>query len=139
MHEFFQRLAVRVSKLFGSPWSFVSAISLIIVWAMLGPIFGYSDTWQLFINTFTTVMTFLTVFLIQNTQNRDTKAIHIKLDELLKSVGGARNSLVGAEELSDKELDHLLSEFRELHQKYAKAIEKRGGKLKLAEIVEENK
>ena len=94
---------------------------------------------QLFINTFTTVMTFLTVFLIQNTQNRDTKAIHIKLDELLKSVGGARNSLVGAEELSDKELDHLLSEFRELHQKYAKAIEKRGGKLKLAEIVEENK
>src|SRR3989339_1500752 len=128
MHEFFQRLAVRVSKLFGSPWSFVSAISLIIVWAMLGPIFGYSDTWQLFINTFTTVMTFLTVFLIQNTQNRDTKAIHIKLDELLSAIKGARNSIVGAEELTDKELDQLLEEYRLMHEKYVQLIKRRVGR-----------
>ena len=133
MQEKFQQLAARVSKVFGSPWAFVGAISLLIVWAVLGPVFGYSDTWQLFINTFTTIMTFLTVFLIQNTQNRDTKAIHIKLNELLKGTRGSRNSMVGAEELSDKELDELLGEFHALHEKYEREIRRKGGKLMLSE------
>lgn len=133
MQEKFQRLAGRISRVFGSPWAFVGALTLLATWALLGPIFDYSDTWQLFINTFTTIMTFLTVFLIQNTQNRDTKAIHIKLDELLKGLRGARNSMVGAEELSDKELDDLLGEFRALHEKYEREIVRKGGKLKLIE------
>lgn len=131
----FQRIAVRVSKVFGSPWAFVSALTLLLVWASLGPVFNYSDTWQLFINTFTTIMTFLTVFLIQNTQNRDTKAMHIKLDELLKALRGARNSMLGAENLSDKELDELLGEFHVLHEKYEREIKRRGGKVSVAEKV----
>jgi len=128
MQEIFQRLAVRISKVFGSPWAFVGAILILIIWFTLGSMFEYSDTWQLFINTFTTIMTFLTVFLIQNTQNRDTKAIHIKLDELIKAGKGARNEIVGAEEMSDKELDQLLDEYHEMHEKYVNLIRKKVGK-----------
>jgi len=128
MKEIFQRLAGKVSKMFGSPWAFAGALGLILGWALTGSMFNYSDTWQLFINTFTTVMTFLTVFLIQNTQNRDTKAIHIKLDELLSAMQGARNSIVGAEELTDKELDQLLEEYRLMHEKYVQLIKRRVGR-----------
>jgi low affinity Fe/Cu permease len=84
------------------------------VWAVTGPLFHYSDTWQLVINTSTTIVTFLIVFLIQNTQNRDTKAVHLKLDELLRGVKGARTSLVNLESLSDQELEHLQKEFERL-------------------------
>lgn len=123
MQELFRRLSYRVSQGTGNPFVFVGAVLLIVVWMITGPMFDFSNTWQLFINTFTTITTFLMVFLIQNTQNRDAKAIHIKLDELLKAVRGARNELVGAEELTDLELDNLLEEFKIMHDKYTRAIE----------------
>jgi low affinity Fe/Cu permease len=104
----------------GSPWAFVLAAALILGWLLTGPIFHYSDTWQLVINTATTIITFLMVFLIQNTQNRDTKAIHLKLDELLRGVRGARNSLVSLEHLSDEELDELQEEFERVRAKVPK-------------------
>ncbi len=88
----------------GTAWSFVIALSVIVIWAATGHIFHYSDTWQLIINTGTTIVTFLMVFLIQNTQNRDSKAVHLKLDELIRAIGGARNHLVDLDRLSDNEL-----------------------------------
>jgi len=127
----FQKISNKASVWMGSSGAFIWSCIICIIWALTGPIFHFSDTWQLFINTGTTVATFLMVFLIQNTQNRDAKAIHIKLDELLKSMRGARNSIVSAEELSEKELDELLGEFHELHQKYEREIERKGGKLVL--------
>src|SRR5690242_13132151 len=98
----------------GTSWAFGTALLVVVVWAATGPLFHFSDTWQLVINTGTTIVTFLIVFLIQNTQNRDTKAIHLKLDELLRGVAGARNSLVDLEHLSDEALDHLQQEFEAL-------------------------
>jgi low affinity Fe/Cu permease len=95
----------------GSPWAFGAAVLIIVAWGATGPIFHYSDTWQLVINTATTIITFLMVFLIQNTQNRDTRAVHLKLDELLRAVQGARTSLVNLESLSDEELDRLQKQF----------------------------
>jgi len=103
-----------------SPWAFVLACGVIVVWAITGPLFRFSDTWQLVINTATTIVTFLIVFLIQNTQNRDTKAVHLKLDELLRGVSGARTSLVDLEHLSDEELDRLQKEFERLNQRARK-------------------
>lgn len=100
-----------ISQALGSPWGFAIAALAIVVWALTGPVFHFSDTWQLVINTATTIVTFLMVFLIQNTQNRDTRALHLKLDELLRAVKGARNSLVNLENLSDEELDRLQKEF----------------------------
>jgi low affinity Fe/Cu permease len=105
----------------GSPWAFLLACASIVVWGATGPLFRYSDTWQLVINTATTIITFLMVFLIQNTQNRDTKAIHLKLDELLRGVTGARTSLVDLESLSDEELEHLQAEFERLKQRAHRA------------------
>ena len=127
--NFFQRVSNRAAVWMGSAGAFIGSCLLVIIWAASGPWFHYSDTWQLVINTGTTVATFLMVFLIQNTQNRDAKAMHIKLDELLKGVRGARTGLVAAEELSEKELDDLLLEFHEIHEKYERAISKKGGKL----------
>ena len=98
----------------GRPAAFIVALASIIIWAALGPMFHFSDTWQLVINTATTIITFLMVFLIQNTQNRDTKAIHLKLDELLRGVAGARTSLVNLEQLSDEELERLQKQFERL-------------------------
>jgi low affinity Fe/Cu permease len=98
----------------GTPAAFLLACLSIIVWAVLGPVFHFSDTWQLVINTATTIITFLMVFLIQNTQNRDTRALHLKLDELLRGVEGARTNLVNLESLSDEELDQLQHEFERL-------------------------
>lgn len=114
MNELFHHLAVKMSQLLGSPPAFLTALAIIIVWILLGPSVNYSTTWQLVINTLTTICTFLMVFLIQNTQNRDAKAIHIKLDELIKAIKGARNSLVNLEELSDEELERLHEEFKRL-------------------------
>src|SRR5205809_2340725 len=115
MNDLFREFAHRISQAVGSPWAFVVAVLIIIVWAATGPIFKYSDTWQLVINTGTTIITFLMVFLIQNTQNRDAKAIHLKLDELIKGVRGARTGLVNLEQLSDADLDRLHKEFERLH------------------------
>lgn len=129
MKEAFHKFAVMISKKAGSPVSFVGAIFVIIVWAFSGPTFGFSDTWQLIINTGTTIVTFLMVFLIQNSQNRDSKVIQLKLDELLKGVKGARTSLVDIEDVPDEELEKLHSEFRKLHDLYSKELIKRGKKL----------
>jgi low affinity Fe/Cu permease len=107
--------AHRASELVGSPWAFLTALSVTIGWACLGPLFDFSDTWQLVINTGTTIVTFLMVFLIQHTQNRDAAAIHLKLDELIRAVQGARNRLVDLEELSEEEIEQLREEFRRLH------------------------
>lgn len=130
MNEIFHRLATKISSLTGSPLAFIAAIFIIIIWFLSGPTFGFSDTWQLVINTGTTIITFLMVFLIQNTQNRDAKAIHLKLDELIKAVRGARTSLVDIEELSDEDLEKLRLEFRNLHEAYSKELEKRGKRIK---------
>jgi low affinity Fe/Cu permease len=117
MNDFFRKFAHKTSTIVGSPWAFIAAAGIIIVWAFTGPIFGFSDTWQLVINTGTTIVTFLMVFLIQNTQNRDAKAIQLKLDELLKGVKGARTGLVDLEDLSDEELDQLEKEFTALRER----------------------
>ena len=103
----FARFAAKTSHYLGSRWAFVSAIGVILVWALTGPIFHYSDAWQLVINTGTTIVTFLMVFLIQNTQNRDAKAIHLKLNELIHAVDKAKNRMIDVENLSDLELDDL--------------------------------
>ena len=106
-----------ISTAVGSPWAFALAFAVIVAWLVTGPLFHFSDTWQLVINTATTIVTFLMVFLIQNTVNRDTKAIHLKLDELLRGVRGARNSLVSLEQLSDEELENLQHEFERLRDR----------------------
>jgi low affinity Fe/Cu permease len=117
MNEFFRKFAHKTSEIVGSPWAFIAAVVIIIGWAVTGPIFGFSDTWQLVINTGTTIITFLMVFLIQNTQNRDAKAIHLKLDELLRCVKGARTGLVDLEDLTDEELKRLEEEFKRLRER----------------------
>jgi len=103
----FESLARKVERWVGSPWAFVVACAVVLLWAATGPLFGWSDTWQLVINTGTTIITFLMVFLIQATQSRDTLALHAKLDELIRVTGAARNNLILAEELSREELDVL--------------------------------
>ncbi|HEX5059333.1 MAG TPA: low affinity iron permease family protein [Kofleriaceae bacterium] len=110
----FHKIARRVANMIGTPTAFIVAVLLCIVWAATGPLFGFSDTWQLIINTSTTVVTFLVVFLIQNTQNHDSRALHLKLDELLRALKDARNSLVDLEELPDEDLAKLEAEFRRL-------------------------
>ena len=112
----FRCFAQRSSTLLGSAWAFCGAVLVILVWLVTGPTFHFSDTWQLIINTATTVVTFLMVFLIQNTQNRDAKAMHLKLDELIRAVKGARNQLVDLEELSDNDLKKLEEQFRRLRK-----------------------
>jgi low affinity Fe/Cu permease len=118
--ERFSRFS-RVSAIaLGSPIAFALNCALILLWLISGPLFDYSDTWQLFVNTATTVFTYLAVFVIQNSQNRDAKAMHIKLDELIRSVKGARNRLVNLEELADAELNSLEQQFKELREKAMK-------------------
>ena len=123
MREFFRLFARSASELVGSPWAFILAALVVVAWAASGPLFGFSDTWQLVINTTTTVVTFMMVFLIQNTQNRDAKAVHLKLDEALRVLTGTRRSIVDAEDLSDQDLDRLLAQFRELHEHYGDRAE----------------
>jgi low affinity Fe/Cu permease len=116
MKEAFRKFANKASDRMGSPWAFIAAVLLILGWAISGPFFGFSEVWQLVINTGTTVITFLMVFLIQNTQNRDAKAMHLKLDELLRGVEGARTSMVDLEDLSDETLQKLQDEFQRLRE-----------------------
>jgi low affinity Fe/Cu permease len=106
----------QTSRIVGSPWAFLVAALVIVAWAVTGPIFHYSDTWQLIINTGTTIVTFLMVFLIQNTQNRDAKATHLKLDELIRSKKNARNKLVDLENCTDEELAEIEEEFKRLRK-----------------------
>lgn len=113
-NSFFTRFAKHTATLAGKPVTFGLAVLLLIVWAVTGPIFGFSDTWQLVINTGTTIITFLMVFLIQNTQNRDTEAIQIKLDELIRTLKGTREEVMDLEELDEKELDEIRNEYLEL-------------------------
>jgi low affinity Fe/Cu permease len=113
----FYFFARRAAIVLGSAWAFVGALLVILVWLITGPTFHFSDTWQLIINTATTIITFLMVFLIQNTQNRDAKAVHLKLDELIRALKGARNKLVDLEDLSEEELRHLEDQFQRLREK----------------------
>lgn len=117
MNEQFRKISQPVSLLVGSPWAFILSTVAILVWLVTGPLFQFSDTWQLVVNTVTSIVTFLMVFLIQNTQNRDAKAIHLKLDELIRSAKEARNTLVDLENLSDEELDNLRREFMEFRSR----------------------
>jgi low affinity Fe/Cu permease len=116
IRDAFRLFAHRTSIMLGTAWAFAFAVIIIVVWGLTGPIFHFSDTWQLIINTSTTIVTFLMVFLIQNTQNRDAKAVHLKLDELIRAIKGARNRLVDLEDLSDEELKKLEHEFKRLHR-----------------------
>src|ERR1041385_6273255 len=113
----FRFFAKRSSMMLGSAWAFAAAILIIVIWGLTGPMFHFSDTWQLIINTGTTIVTFLMVFVIQNTQNRDAKAVHLKLDEIIRALAKARNELVDLEELSDEELNKLEEQFRNLRTK----------------------
>jgi low affinity Fe/Cu permease len=117
--DVFRKFSHGVATIVGTPFVFIIAVLIIIGWAISGRYFNYSDTWQLVINTGTTIITFLMVFLIQNTQNRDAKAIHLKLDELLKAVKGARTDLVNLENFDDDELAHLQKEFEDLQKHYS--------------------
>ena len=110
----FARFSARSSHYLGSRWAFIGAIGVILVWALTGPIFHYSDTWQLIINTGTTIVTFLMVFLIQNTQNRDARAIHLKLNELIHAIDKAKNKMIDVENLSDLELDELARTYEKI-------------------------
>jgi low affinity Fe/Cu permease len=112
----FRVFAHRSATMLGSAWAFTAAAFVILVWLVTGPTFHFSDTWQLIINTATTIITFLMVFLIQNTQNRDAKAMHLKLDELIRAITGARNQLVDLENLSDEDLKKLEEQFRRLRK-----------------------
>jgi low affinity Fe/Cu permease len=116
----FRVFARRSSSMLGSAWAFTAALLVIVIWLVTGPVFHFSNTWQLIINTATTIITFLMVFLIQNTQNRDAKAVHLKLDELIRAIKNARNELVDLEELSDDELQKLEQQFRNMRQRAEK-------------------
>ena len=123
MRDRFRRFSSATATAVGSPVAFLLAVLGLIVWALTGPIFKYSDAWQLVINTATTIVTFLMVFLIQNTQNRDARAIHLKLDELIRGLEGPRNKLVDLEDCTDEELDKLEKEFREFRKRRGHRME----------------
>jgi low affinity Fe/Cu permease len=117
VQDAFRIAARKTSSVLGTAWAFMGAVTVIVIWGLTGHIFHYSDTWQLIINTGTTIVTFLMVFLIQNTQNRDSKAIQLKLDELIRSLAGARNRLMDLETLSDEDLDAFQKEFERLRKR----------------------
>ncbi len=116
--DLFGRLAARTAGWVGSPWAFIAALAVVALWIASGPRYRYSDTWQLVINTGTTIITFLIVFLIQNTQNRDARAIHLKLDELIRSVQAARNDMISVEKLSDAELEILTRKYERIRAEF---------------------
>jgi low affinity Fe/Cu permease len=120
--ELFSRFARNVSALSAHPLTFAAALASVVVWALCGPATHYSENWQLWINTSTTILTFLMVFLLQNAQMRDTRALHMKMDELLRAVEGARNEMIDLENLSEAELEQYAAEFKRLHLRYAEAI-----------------
>jgi len=116
-NDTFHKASLKIANKLGSPFAFYTAVLVIFIWVMTGPIFGFSDTWQLLINTGTTIVTFLMVFVIQNTQNRDGKAMQLKLDELINTTHGARSEFVSLEDLSDAELNALHDQFQQMHKK----------------------
>src|SRR6266480_2075523 len=120
VRDAFRIFARHSSIALGSAWAFAGAVLVILVWILTGPTFHFSDTWQLIINTATTIVTFLMVFLIQNTQNRDAKAVHLKLDELIRALKDARNELVDLENLSDEELKMLEEQFKNMRERAEK-------------------
>jgi low affinity Fe/Cu permease len=124
MNEWFRHFSISAANMLGSSWMFLLNVVLILIWLAAGPFADYSDSWQLVVNTGTTVLTYLAVFLIQNTQNRDAKAIHLKLDELIKGVSGARTDLVNLETLTDEEMDNLQKEFERLRKRHIKHEER---------------
>ena len=125
--SWFLRFANGAARATGKPFTFVLAVAVVAIWAISGPLFHYSDTWQLVINTGTTIVTFLMVFLIQNTQNRDSEAMHVKMDELIRALEGAHNALLDLEELEDDELDRVRERYRKLAAKARDDI-KSGGR-----------
>lgn len=116
--DHFQVFATKMSFVVGTKWAFLASVLIIFVWAAVGPTFHYSNTWQLVINTATTIVTFLMVFLIQNTQNRDARAIHLKLDELIHSLRHAHNDMISIEHLSDKELKAMAESYEKIRAEY---------------------
>jgi low affinity Fe/Cu permease len=121
--DHFRRLAEQTAHAVGSPWAFLLAFFTIVIWGVTGPYYRFSDTWQLIINTGTTIVTFLMVFLIQNTQNRETRIVALKLDELLRGVAGARTALVQLDHMSDAELEIVQQDFLRIRDKYAPLID----------------
>jgi len=124
--SWFTRFANAAARATGKPATFLLAVLVVVVWGVTGPLFGFSDTWQLVINTGTTIVTFLMVFLIQNTQNRDAEAMHVKMDELIRALEGAHNALLDLEELADEELDEVRERYRKLAAKARRDIEQGG-------------
>lgn len=124
----FTRFAKWAARAAGKPGTFIAAALVILVWAISGPIFDFSDTWQLVINTSTTIITFLMVFLIQNTQNRDTEAMQIKLDELIRAVSNAQNTMMNLEELDEKELDEIRAKYEKLAENARKKLQSTNSK-----------
>jgi low affinity Fe/Cu permease len=122
--SFFNRFAERAAHVSGRPATFAAALAAVVLWAILGPTFGFSDTWQLVINTSTTIVTFLMVFLIQNTQNRDARAVQIKLDELIRAIEGAHNALLDLEDLNDDELATIRESYAHLAQRARESLGK---------------
>jgi low affinity Fe/Cu permease len=116
-NSWFSRFAKLTARITGKPVTFMVAVSIVVLWAVTGPIFKFSDTWQLVINTGTTIITFLMVFLIQNTQNRDSEAMQVKLDELIRATQGAQNALLDLEELEEDELDRIKAGYEEIAEK----------------------
>lgn len=123
MSDLFRKFAEKAAHAVGTPWAFLLAFSGILVWGLSGPLFGFSDTWQLLVNTTTTIITFLMVFIIQNTQNREAKVTNLKLDELLRVVRGARTELVKLDHMSDEELAHVQEEFERLQGKFSSLVD----------------
>ncbi len=125
----FTRFAKWTARMSGRPATFVLAVAVILVWAITGPLFHFSDTWQLVINTGTTIITFLMVFLIQNTQNRDAEALQVKLDELIRAMEGAENSLIDLEDLDDEQLARIRARYARLAERARTAAQRKGGRL----------
>lgn len=121
----FSKFARGISNITAHPVTFALAVLSVVAWAAFGPVTHYSEIWQLWINTSTTILTFLMVFLLQNAQMRDTRALHLKIDELIRALHGARNEMINLEDLSDAELEHYYNEFQKMHQRYTEQLEGR--------------
>jgi low affinity Fe/Cu permease len=117
MNKIFSNIAEKTAEAIGTPWAFIVAISALILWIISGPFLGFSDTWQLIVNTSTTIITFLTVFLIQHTQNKNDRATQLKLDEILHSISNARNDFIDLEDMDEKKLESLREEYKKLKKK----------------------